>query len=116
MFTLTSAAAAQIRKAAADGDMGDLALRVAARREPDGSITYGMGFDEPAQDESPSLKAEGVSVLIAAPSRPLLQDTQLDFVELNPGEFRFIFIPRSVTPPGQAGCGSGCGCASGAAR
>jgi iron-sulfur cluster assembly protein len=96
--------------------MADLALRVAARREPDGSITYGMGFDEPAEGESPSLQAEGIAVLIATPSRALLQDTQLDFVELHPGEFRFIFIPQAAEPPPQAGCGSGCSCASGGAR
>jgi iron-sulfur cluster assembly protein len=110
MFTLTPAAATQIRKAAADGGMADLALRVAARQESDGSITYGMGFDEAHEGESPSLQADGVTVLIATPSRPLLQDTQLDFVELNPGEFSFIFVPQAAAPRGQGGCGS---CSSG---
>jgi iron-sulfur cluster assembly protein len=114
MFNVTIAAAAQIRKAAADGGMAELALRVAARREADGSITYGMGFDEPGEGEQPSLQAEGVTVLIAQPSQPLLADTTLDFVELEPGDFRFIFVarPAAVAPP-RSGCGSG-GCGSGA--
>ena len=85
MFTLTAAAAARIRQAAVEGGMADLALRVAARQEADGSITYGMGFDEPGEGEQPSLQAEGVTVLIAGSSQPLLQDTLLDFVELEPG-------------------------------
>jgi iron-sulfur cluster assembly protein len=113
MFTITPAAATQIRQAAVDGGMTDLALRVAARREPDGSLTYGMGFDEPRGGEQPSLLSDGVTVLIASASRPLLQDTQLDFVELNPGEFSFIFVPQASPSASQGGCGScgsgGCG-------
>jgi iron-sulfur cluster assembly protein len=117
MFTVTPAAANQIRKAAAEGGMADLALRVAARQEADGSITYGMGFDEPGDGETPALQADGMVVLIATPSRPLLQDTQLDFVELDPGDFRFIFIPQAPARATSAGCGDGdCGCASRDAR
>jgi iron-sulfur cluster assembly protein len=113
MFTLTRAAATQIRQAASEGGMADLALRVAARQEADGSITYGMGFDDARAGESPTLQAEGVTVLIATPSRPLLQNTQLDFVELNPGEFSFIFVPQAAEPRPGRSCGScssgGCG-------
>jgi iron-sulfur cluster assembly protein len=85
-----------------------LARRGAPPRDADGSIQYGMGFDEPGEGEQPSLQADGVTVLIAGSSRALLQDTQLDFVELSPGEFNFIFVPG--TPAPQAGCGS---CSSG---
>ncbi len=106
MFTLTPPAAARIRQAAVEGDMAELALRVAARREPDGSITYGMGFDEPGDGEQPALLSDGVTVLIASASRPLLQDTELDFVELEPGQFGFVFVPQAA--PRRGGCGS-CG-------
>lgn len=110
MFTLTTSAAARIRQAAVEGGMAELALRVAARREADGSITYGMGFDEPGDGEQPTLLSDGVTVLIASASQPLLQDTQLDFVELEPGRFSFIFVPQ---PAARGGCGScrggGCG-------
>ena len=110
MFTLTAAAAARIRQAAVEGGMAELALRVAARRENDGSITYGMGFDEPGEGEQPSLQSDGVTVLIAGSSKQLLQDTQLDFVELEPGEFNFIFVPQATAARGKSGCGS---CSSG---
>ena len=33
---------------------------VAARREADGSITYGMGFDEAHDGEHPALLSDGV--------------------------------------------------------
>ena len=124
MFTVTPAAAGQIRKAAIDGGMAELALRVAARQEADGSITYGMGFDEPGDGEQASLQADGVSVLIAPVSQPLLEDTLLDFVELSPGEFNFIFVAQTEVPIDMSGertanaqkpvSAGGCGsCASG---
>lgn len=111
MFTLTTAAATRIRQAAREGGMEELALRVAARREYDGSISYGMGFDEPGDGEHPALLSDGVTVLIAASSQPLLQDTELDFVEMEPGQFSFIFVPQAA--PERGGCGTcgggGCG-------
>ncbi len=112
MLTLTVSAATQIRKAAADSGASELALRVAARREADGSIVYGMGFDELREGDMP-LEVEGIPLLIAAPSQPLLQGTQLDFVELEPGSFNFIFVPADAAAeePARRSCGNG-GCGS----
>ena len=81
MFTLTTAAAIQIRRAATDSGAQDLALRIAARPEPDGSVQYGMGFDD-AGDNDMKLELEGIAVLIASHCRDLLDDTVLDFVEM----------------------------------
>jgi len=111
MLTLTPEAASQIREAAARSGAADAALRVAARRETDGSIVYGMGFDEPREGDMP-LEVEGVQLLIAPPSQALLQMTRLDFVELEPGQFNFIFIAGDAPDePARNGCGSG-GCTS----
>ena len=111
MFTLTAAATTRIRQAAAEDGLQALALRVAARRERDGSITYGMGFDEPHAGERPMLQSDGITVLIAAPSKPLLEHTELDFVEMEPGQFGFVFVRKAT--PATGGCGScaggGCG-------
>ena len=115
MFTLTATAAQQIRQAARESDAEQLALRVAARREPDGSIGYGMGFDDVADNDT-RLMLEDVAVVIAAAHADLLEDTVLDFVELEPGQFNFIFV--SQQPVTQAPAASGCstgggGCSSG---
>ena len=111
MLSLSTTAAAQIRKAAADSGAIELALRVAARREPDGSVTYGMGFDEPREGDMP-LQIQGVDVVVAPPSQPMLQGIVLDFVEIEPGQFNFIFTPEAAVDaadkPAKA-CGSG-GC------
>jgi len=68
-----------------------MALRIAARIDPDGSMQYVMGFDNPI-DEDMKLDLEGVAVVIAGESQELLDETTLDFVELEPGKFNFIFI------------------------
>lgn len=115
MLTVTEAAVEQIRTAALQGRAVGMALRVAARLADDGSIEYGMGFDDTHEDDLP-IELDGLTVVVAATSRPLLQGTTLDWVELEPGERRFIFVPPASAGPADAaeaaapgGCGSG-GC------
>lgn len=119
MFTLTSAAALQIQQAADTSGSQDMALRVAAKIDSDGTLQYGMGFDDP-KDEDMKLDVSGVSVVISMESQDLLDETVLDFVELEPGEFNFIFIDgrqdsgmAAQTSGGSCGTGSAKGCGSG---
>jgi len=119
MFTLTSAAAQQITRAAQDSGAQDAVLRVAARREPDGSIGYGMGFDD-VGDGDTRLQIQDVHIVIAPHHVDLLEDTTLDFVELAPGQYNFIFVQQEAETAGSSaggacgtgGCGSG-GCGTG---
>lgn len=113
MFTLSSAAATEIRAATARSGAEGLALRVAARLEPDGSLAFGMGFDEAREGDMP-LEIEGVPLLIAQPSQALLDDAMLDYVEVAPGRLDFVCVAQTpedeVADPAPAGgCGSG-GC------
>ena len=101
MFSVTKAAAEQIRKSAEQGNMGDLALRIAATKKPDGSLDYAMGFDEPGEEDI-ELNSEGVKVLIAPQHVPLLNGATLDYVEMEPGTFSFIFLnpnDANYSPP-----------------
>lgn len=113
MFKVTPAAAAQILNAA---DLQDEhpALRVAAKIDEDGEISYGMGFDEERENDV-VLESEGLQLLISPRSAELLEGATLDFVEFKPGEFQFIFInPKdaacagSTRPSGCGTCGGGC--------
>lgn len=92
MIKITDAAAEQIRRANNNPDVFELILRVAAYQEDDGSVNYGMGFDSEREADE-HLVVNGIELLIAASSTPYLQGVTLDFVELNPGDMRFIFIP-----------------------
>ncbi|BAU48520.1 adhesin [Sulfurifustis variabilis] len=92
MITITPQAADQIRRSAEQSDAKGLALRIAARRLDDGSIDYGMGFDDQRRDDDTRITSDGVEVVISGASKDLLTGATLDYVELNPGEFHFIFI------------------------
>ncbi len=91
MITITQAAARQIRRSADSGNMDELALRMAASRNPEGSIDYRMGFDEIAPDDV-LVNARGVDVVLRNDDKALLNGVTLDFVELEPGDFQFIFL------------------------
>lgn len=123
MLTLTPSAAEQILRAASSQSVGDETpcLRVAAKIE-NGEIVYGMGFDD-EREEDTTIECHGVTLLIAPRSRELLTGATLDFVELHPGEFQFVFINPNDPPPqagtcasrssGCGGCGGGSGGTSG---
>ncbi len=91
MITITQAAARQIRRSADSGNMQELALRIAASRDPEGSIDYQMGFDEIARDDV-LVNARGVDVVLRNDDKELLNGMTLDYVELEPGDFQFTFL------------------------
>jgi iron-sulfur cluster assembly protein len=91
MFKMTQAAARQVRTAAEQGGTDAMWLRLAAARKPDGAIDYRMGFDEPTEDDI-RINCEGIKVLLTPEQVPLLDQAIMDFVELEPGQFHFIFL------------------------
>ena len=99
--TLTVRAADQVLRSATHTDLADLPLRIAARREADGSIAYAMGHDEAAAGDI-RLRQHGVDIVVGAEHRELLDGAVLDFVELDDGRHEFIFMnpndPHHVPP------------------
>ena len=91
MITVTPQAAEQIAKSAQQAGTGELCLRLAARLDDKGVIEYGMGFDDKADGDT-QVAASGITLLISPGSVELLTGATLDYVEINPGEWRFIFI------------------------
>jgi iron-sulfur cluster assembly protein len=103
MIELTERAADQVKKAASDADMTGLVLRVAVQRKPDGSLEYAMGFD-PMTDDDVHIKSHGVDVVAHPAYVEMLNGAKLDFVELEPGNFQFVFLnPNDPTyvPPNE---------------
>lgn len=92
MITLTPAAAAQVRKSAQAGRTGNLPLRLAVTQQPDGSLHYAMGFDDLGGQNDTKTTSEGVEIVIAPTSTAMLTGTTVDYVEMEPGEYRFIFL------------------------
>ena len=102
MLTITDAAARQIETAAQQSGVENPVLRIAAKRMPDGGIDHTMGFDQ-ATDKDTALTIAGVGVAISPDSKVLVQGLTLDYVELKPGEFHFIFSnPNDPQPPASS--------------
>ncbi len=103
IITLTTAAQQQIALAARQGGAEGLALRLAAKRQADGSISYLFGFDEPKEHDF-RVESEGLLVVIEPEYVNLLEGATMDYVEIEPDDMRFIFLnPNDETyvPPQQ---------------
>ncbi len=90
MITISPEAAKQIRNSAKQSNAEGMCLRVAVRVTPDETYDYGMGFDE-AHEEDMRNTSEGIDIVVAPDHADLLHGTHIDYVELEPGEFNFIF-------------------------
>ena len=91
MITMTAEAAKQIRESAKQGHMEGLPLRLAAKRNNDGSLHYAMGFADDDQANDLHFTSQGIDIVVSPLSLDLLNNTVLDYVQLDNGEFHFIF-------------------------
>ena len=91
MITITPAAVAQIKLSAEQGKTEGMSLRIAASLNDDKSIHYGMGFDD-SKDDDVTIPAEDIKIIVSASCANLLKNTTIDFVELEPEKFQFIFL------------------------
>jgi len=91
MFILSPAAAEQIKESAKQNQSEGLALRVAAKKNVDGSIHYGVGFEDNTKEEDLAFKSHDITILIAPQSIELLNGTEMDYVEMDNKEMQFIF-------------------------
>jgi iron-sulfur cluster assembly protein len=102
MITITPRAEQQILTSTQQGGHKEACLRLAARLGDKGAIEYGMGFDDKAEDDM-QVVAGDIKLLVSPGCVELLAGATLDYVEINPGELRFIFInpnDPSHKPPG----------------
>ena len=108
MVSVTPSAAQQIRLAAADSGADGMSLRIAAHYDAAArELQYGIGFDE-AREGDQSIETAGVTLLVSPLSRDAVANLTIDYVEVEPGDFRFVFLhPDELQPPRPAGCG-GC--------
>jgi len=89
MITITAPAAEQILSQQPGRE--EVCLRLAARLDAKGTIEYGLGYDDQAEEDI-QVVAGPIRILISPGSVELLTGATLDYVEINPGEKRFIFI------------------------
>ncbi len=90
MITLTAAAVKQIRQSAKDSNLEGLPLRIAATKNEDGSLHYGMGFDD-VKETDITHTTDGVDIIVSTESNKLVDGMTIDYVEIEPGKPQFIF-------------------------
>ena len=102
MITLTAAALKQMEHSAELGNMQQVPLRIAIAEQGDGSFHYAMGFDEQRLPGDVFINVEDVSLVVSKNSQGLADSMTIDYVELEPGKFDFIFLnpndPTYVAP------------------
>lgn len=91
MITVTPEAAEQIKNSAKQGQMEGMPLRIAVQRKEDGSFHYAMGFADEEHEKDLLFKSEQIEIAVSPMSLDLLNNTVIDFVELDSGEKNFIF-------------------------
>lgn len=105
IVTFSDTAIAQIKVSIAEGQHGQTGLRLAARVNPDESFEYGMGFDDP-RDDDVRFERDGINFMISPDCVELLHGAHVDFVELEEGQFHFIFLnpnDPNYKPPTEEG-------------
>jgi len=103
-FRITEEAANEIKRSSPVALLEGLHLRIAAKRQADGSVDYAMGFDEPAETDTVYTQ-HGIRILIGLASADLLASAVLDFAKPDDEQSsRFIFLnpndPGFVPPDG----------------
>ena len=102
MISVSTSALEQIKRSAASSGMESMPLRIAIKEQEDGSFHYAMGFDDQRLPGDNFLNFDGVDLVISAASKNLAEGMTIDYVELSPGQFEFIFLnPNDPTyvPP-----------------
>lgn len=113
MLQITAAAAERIKAGLEDLDDEALMLRLAVRRLDSGEFDYAIGFDEPREQDEQLATEAGITVLVSPPSLSAANDTVIDFVEIEPGDLRFIFYRGGDVRDDPSAASGSCGCGKG---
>jgi iron-sulfur cluster assembly protein len=100
-ISVTPKAAKQIQKALSQRG-GGVGLRVSVKTSGCSGYAYALEFADSAVSDDLQFESEGVNLLVAAESLPMIDGTQLDWVRegLNEG-FKF----RNPNATAECGCG-----------
>jgi iron-sulfur cluster assembly accessory protein len=111
MVIVTDLAAEKLKDILREEGKTDSSLRIVVMPGPHGGAQYMLTLEEQAKDEDSVLHINGVQIVIDSDSSPLLEGSEIDYVD---GLMRSGFVinnPNFVEAGG--GCGSGGGCACG---
>ena len=102
MIKISTRAIEQIINSIAQGAMLALPLRIAIKKQDDGSFHYAMGFDEQRLPGDHFVTVSGINLVVSETSQVLAEGMTIDFVEMEANKPEFIFLnPNDPTyvPP-----------------
>ena len=92
MIHISKTAAEQIKQSAIQSGISQTTLRIAIKKNNDGSLQYAMGFDDAISDDDHKFTSNDIDLVIAPSSIALATGMTIDFVELDDKQHNFIFI------------------------
>src|SRR5919108_6577224 len=103
VLSLTDAAATKLRELTKEETSPDIGLRVYVYSGGCSGYKYGMMLEDAPTTDDHVMKANGVTVYVDGNSVPLIQGSQIDYVDTLMGAGFTVNNPNAV---------SGCGCGS----
>lgn len=111
MINLSDLAASKLKEIMeGEGEVG-ASLRIQVMPSPHGGAQYALSLDGDGREEDTVLQSNGVQIVVDPDSLPLLEGTEIDYVE---GLMRsgFVINNPNIQSTGGCACGGagGCGC------
>jgi len=92
MIHITETAADQISQSATQSGITQSLLRIAVKKNDDGSFHYAMGFDDAITEDDHQFECNGVKLVVSPKSVELATGMTIDFVQLEEEQYNFIFL------------------------
>ncbi len=110
MITLTDMASEKLKEVLQEEGQPAAALRIMVTMGQHGGAQYMLALEEQVKDDDTVVHANGVRIVVDSESAPLLEGTEIDYVD---GLMRSGFVisnPNFVAEGGGCACGGQCDC------
>ena len=110
MITLSDLAAEKLKEVLEEEGQPGASLRLMASPGANGGLSYILTLEEQPKADDTMMHANGVSLVVDNDSVPLLEGTEIDYVE---GLMRSGFVinnPNFAMETGGCACGGQCSC------
>ena len=110
MITVSELASEKLRGIMEEEGQPESALRIIVVPSPHGGAQYMLSLERETKEDDSVIDAYGVKILVDSDSLPLLEGSEIDYVE---GLMRSGFVisnPNFMAEGGGCACGGQCGC------
>lgn len=109
MIEVTTSASDQLKKVLEEESEPDAALRIIVVPAGNG-VQYMLSIEKESKKDDLTIEADGVRIVVDSDSAPLLEGSNIDFVD---GLDRSGFVINNPNIQGGGGCGCGGNCSCG---